>query len=131
MDNDSRKARIKTYLEGLMTGKIRGNAMECLEFVHRNPGTNLREMSEQICMPIQSSSSALSNLMDAGIIKEVGQIKLNDSYFSKLEFVENAEEQDQLAHNRKKEKIKQLAKKGLEEYGDGLGFTLKQELETI
>ena len=80
MDNDSRKARIKTYMLALQNGDVRGNQMEVLDFIYRNPGTTVHEMRTALSMAHQSLTPSVSNLLDCGLIREVGQVRIKDSF---------------------------------------------------
>lgn len=131
MNIETRRAKTRTYMLQLQEGNIRGNAMEVLYCISRFPKINLREICQETHMPIQSASSALSTLMDGGLVREVGQIKVGDSFFSQLEFEPDQTEQDRLAIDRRNEKVEQWLKKGLEEYGDLFPPKLIESLENF
>lgn len=128
METKERKAKIKTYLIALHNGDIRNNQLEALDFIHRNPGTTIHEMRKELAIAHQSLTPVVSMLMDVGIIKEVGQEKIKDSHYSKFAFVHEAEEQDRLAAERKKDKFTQWMAMGRKEFGDLMSFELLKEL---
>lgn len=115
---DNRKAKIKTYLQQLSEGNIRGNQMECLDFIYRNHGTTIHEMRTALCMSHQSLTPAISNLLDSGLIYEIGDVKIKDSTYSKYSFEPDSAKQDELAEFRKEDKYKQWVKHGLKEFSD-------------
>lgn len=132
MDNNQRKAKIQTYMIQLQNGNIQGNQMEVLDYIWRHSGTTIHKMRTELFMAHQSLTPSVSNLMDAGIVKEIGQIKINDSIYSQFQFVPDAEEQDRLAEDRLMDKFKQWKQKGRDfidlmddELRDILGYTGK------
>lgn len=130
MDNENRKAKIATYLIQLHEGNIKGNLMEVLYWISRNRGTTVHEMRTALSMAHQSLTPAVSNLLDSGLIREIGQVRIKDSFYSTYEFEPDAEKQDELADLRSKEKYKQWCKHGLKEFKSKMSFTLIQELES-
>lgn len=128
MDNNQRKAKIQTYMLQLQNGNIRGNQSEVLDYIWKHAGCTIADLRRDLCMPHQTASSALSVLMDCGMVKEVGQEKIDDSVYSKLQFVPSSDEQDQLAIARNMEKFRSWAKKGLADFEGLLTWGLKQEL---
>lgn len=129
METKDRKAKIQTYLLNLHNGNIRGNAMEVLEYIHRNSGCTIADLRRELHMPHQTASSALSNLMDSGIVYDFGTEQIEDCVYSKLYFCHEAEKQDQLAFIRQEEKFRQWVKKGLKEFDDNMSLTLKDTLK--
>lgn len=130
MENDTRKAKIKTFLMQLQNGNIRGNQMECLDYIYKNTGATIHDMRIALGMAHQSVTPSISLLLDCGIIREMGQIKINDSFYSKYEFEPDAEKQDELAKYRLDEKFKQWKQRGRDfidlmsgELKESLGFT--------
>lgn len=111
-----RSAKIQTYMLAIQSGAIRGNQMEVLDFIYRNHGATILQMRVELSMAHQSLTPAISNLLDLGLIREIGAEKVNDSVYSKYEFVPNSEEQDILAEDRHKTKFKQWCKQGLKEF---------------
>lgn len=126
---DNRKAKIQTFLIQLHAGNIKGNQMAVLEYIWKNSGTTIHEMRTELFMPHQSLTPSVSNLMDAGIVKEIGQVKIKDSVYSQYQFVPDEVEQDLLAEARKKEKFAQWVKMGLKEYEDLMAIELLNELK--
>lgn len=131
MDNNQRKAKIQTYMLQLHNGNIRGNQSEVLDYIWKHSGCTIADLRRDLCIPHQTASSALSVLMDFGMVKEVGQEKLDDSVYSKLQFEPDSEEQDKLAEDRLEEKFKQWKQKGRDffdlmddELRESLGYTV-------
>ena len=130
MTNNYRKAKIHTYMMALQTGKIRGNLMETLEFIWKNSGTTIHEMRTELRIVHQSLTPSVSGLMDCGLVKEIGQVQIKESTYSKFQFVPDSEEQDRLASERLKEKFAQWIKMGLKEYKELMDDDLIKALET-
>lgn len=130
MDNENRKARIRTYMLQLQEGNIRGNQMEVLHHISRNPGTNIHEMRTALSMAHQSLTPSVSLLLDCGIIREVGQVRIKDSFYSKYSFEPDAEKQDELAKTRLEEKYKQWTERG-RDFMELMSEKLQEELGYI
>ena len=113
----------------LQNGSIRGNVMEVLDFVYRNRGASILEMRVELNIAHQSLTPAVSNLLDLGLIREIGTERVNDSVYSKYEFVPNAEEQNTLAKAREFNKFKSWVKQGLKEYDHLITNSLREALK--
>ena len=119
----------QTYLGLLEKGVIRTNTMRVLEYVYKNPGTDIGEMRKALNMVHQTLTPALSNLMDSGLIKENGtNVVGGDSYYSCLWFVADPLEQEKLADDRRNDGFKRWLSKGINEYGDYLPKSIMDEL---
>ena len=112
MDTENRKAKIKTYMMQLQNGNIRGNQMECLDYIYKNQGATVHEMRTALAMAHQSLTPSISLLLDCGLIREIGQVKIKDSFYSQYEFEPDAGNQDILAKERLDEKFKQWMERG-------------------
>lgn len=127
-----RSAKIQTYMLALQNGSIRGNVMEVLDFVYRNHGASILQMRVELNIAHQSLTPAVSNLLDLGLIREIGTERVNDSVYSKYEFVPDAEDQDTLAKAREWVKFKNWIRHGLDNYNhlitNGLREALKEEV---
>ncbi len=130
MNNENRKAKIRTYLVQLQEGNIRGNQMEVLDFIFRNNGTTVHEMRTALAMAHQSLTPSISNLLDCGLIYEIGQVKIGDSFYSKFAFEPDSEKQDELATARKKEKFAQWVRMGIKEFDDLMNWGTLNQLKS-
>ena len=124
-----RSAKIQTYMLALQNGSIRGNVMEVLDFVYRNHGASILQMRVELNIAHQSLTPAVSNLLDLGLIREIGTERVNDSVYSKYEFVPDAEEQDALSKAREFNKFKSWIKQGLKEYDHLMTNSLREALK--
>lgn len=124
-----RSAKIQTYMLALQNGSIRGNVMEVLDFVYRNHGASILQMRVELNIAHQSLTPAVSNLLDLGLIREIGTERVNDSVYSKYEFVPDAEEQNALAKAREFNKFKSWVKQGLKEYDHLMTNNLREALK--
>ena len=127
MDTENRKAKIKTYMMQLQNGNIRGNQMECLDYIYKNQGATVHEMRTALAMAHQSLTPSISLLLDCGLIREIGQVKIKDSFYSKYEFEPDADKQDALATERLAEKFKQWKERG-RDFVELMENSLKAEL---
>lgn len=126
-----RSAKIQTYMLALQNGSIRGNVMEVLDFVYRNHGASILQMRVELNIAHQSLTPAVSNLLDLGLIREIGTERVNDSVYSKYEFVPDAEEQNKLADLRRRDKFRNWIKKGVDEFSDLMPQIVLTELDLI
>lgn len=124
-----RSAKIQTYMLALQNGSIRGNVMEVLDFVYRNHGASILQMRVELNIAHQSLTPAVSNLLDIGLIREIGTERVNDSVYSKYEFVPDAEEQNKLSDERRRLKFKNWLKIGLKEYENIISHDLINAIE--
>ena len=97
-------AKRETYIENLRMGVIKSKTMEILNFVKDNPNCNTDNIRVGLSMAHQTATAIISNLLDIGIIKIVGETKSKNSTYSNYLFVEDYREQDRL------EKARHLAK---------------------
>jgi hypothetical protein len=97
-------AKRETYMENLKMGVIKTKTMEILNFVKGNPNCNTDDIRIRLSMAHQTATAIISNLLDIGIIKIVGETKVKNSTYSNYLFVEDYREQDRL------EKARHLAK---------------------
>jgi predicted DNA-binding transcriptional regulator len=124
-----RSAKIQTYMLALQNGSIRGNVMEVLDFVYKNHGASILQMRVELNIAHQSLTPAVSNLLDLGLIREIGTERVNDSVYSRYEFVPDAEEQDTLAKVREFNKFRNWIKQGLKEYDHLMTNSLREALK--
>ena len=71
-------------------------------------------------MPHQTATAILSNLLDAGIIKIVGDTKVKNSTFSNYLFVEDYREEEKLKKARHLVKFNLWMEQGLSNYKDDM-----------
>jgi len=110
------KAKTQNWLTLLQSGTFKTKTVRVLDFISKNNHTDIDAIRRQTGEAHQTITSILSGLMDAGLVKEVGQRKKDNIVFSVLNFVQSEEEREQLAMERNKYKYEQWIKRGLSDY---------------
>lgn len=105
--------------------------MAALDYIWRNPGATILQMRVDLCVAHQSITPAISNLLDIGLIREIGTERVGDSYYSRFQFVPDTEAQNKLSIARHQEKYRQWVKKGIEEFSDLMPTNIFTELDLI
>ena len=113
-------AKTETYRENLKMGIIKTKTMQVLNFVKGNPNCNTDHIRNGLNMPHQTATAILSNLLDAGIIKIVGETKVKNSTFSNYLFVEDYREEEKLKKARHLVKFNLWMEQGLSNYKDDM-----------
>jgi len=121
-------AKRETYLANLKNGNIRSKTMRILYLIKQRPYTNTDEVRTLLSISHQTATSVLSNLLDIGVIKIVGETKINDNTYSRYLFVPEYQEQVNLSKERNKEKYALWIKQGLNNYADLLPGSLHFQL---
>lgn len=124
-------ASVKNWLRLMGTGELENKSVRILDYIKAHPGTDIDTMRVQLDMPHQTITALISNLMDAGLIKFIGERrKSNDNVYSILFFVELQFERDQLKQKRLKEKFNLWIDKGLSDYTSLMSSQLIMSLTT-
>jgi len=112
------RAKTKTWIAQLQSGKIESNKIKVLQYIKRNPTTNIkkpktdiRTMCQKLGMVHQSLTSSLSNLEDMGLITVIGIIEDNSKYYSIFKYVDDEVEREKLMEARYKRKFQTWVKK--------------------
>jgi predicted transcriptional regulator len=113
-------AKRETYMENLKMGVIKSKTMEILNFVKNNPNCNTDNIRVGLSMAHQTATAIISNLLDIGIIKIVGETKVKNSTYSNYLFVEDYREQDRLEKARHLAKFKIWMEHGLANFKEDM-----------
>jgi hypothetical protein len=116
-------AKRETYMKNLKMGVIKTKTMHILNFVKDNPNCNTDNIRVGLSMPHQTATAIISNLLDIGIIKIVGETKVKNSTYSNYLFVEDYREQDRLEKARHLAKFKLWMEQGLSNYKEEMTNT--------
>lgn len=110
------KANYKQYIENLNSGFIKSKTLKVLNYVKHNPQCTIYEMRMKMNISHQTLTSAISNLMDVGLIEINGQTKLGtpEKHYSTFVFQSDESKIIYNIHQREHEKIKLWISKGLE-----------------
>jgi hypothetical protein len=113
-------AKRETYIENLKMGVIKSKTMEILNFVKDNPNCNTDDIRVGLSMAHQTATAIISNLLDIGIIKIIGDTKIKNSTYSNYMFVEDYSEQNRLEKARHLAKFKLWMEQGLSNYKEDM-----------
>jgi predicted HTH transcriptional regulator len=116
-------AKTETYRKNLKMGIIKTKTMQLLNFVKENPNCNTDKIRVGLNMPHQTATAIISNLLDEGIIKIIGDTKVKNSTFSNYLFVEDYREEEKLKKARHLAKFKLWMEQGLSTYDDEMTIT--------
>lgn len=122
------KAKVKNWLRLIESGDLKNNTVKVLSFVMQNPHTDIDSIRKELKMPHQTATSRISELMDAGLVKEQGQRVKAGLNYSVLVFISDEREQQLISYTRAKEKYIQWMKQGLASHGEFIGRSLKRKL---
>lgn len=121
------KAKIKQYLTNLNSGMLESNTMQILNYIKHNPECTLLNMRLNTFIQHQTLTSAISNLMDEGIIYITGQSIIDNKHYSRFKFESDPAEIIKNRQRRERERIESWIKKGLKY---NIPADLKNALET-
>ena len=93
-------------MENLKMGVLKSKTMQILNFIKDNKNCNTDDIRIGLNMAHQTATAIISNLLDIGIIKIVGETKVKNSTYSNYLFVEDYREQDRLQKARHLAKFK-------------------------
>lgn len=122
-------AKIKTWINQVDTGNIKSNTARVLRYIKNNPFTDITSIRKHISH--QTATSILSELMDSGIVKVVGDRNVDDSFYSVLKYVDDPAEQVQVSHARKMNKYKAWVERGMNDFDGIIDPELKKLLLKI
>lgn len=125
------KPKIKNWLKLIESGELKNKSVRVLHFLMNNPLTDLDQVRTTLQMPHQTCSAVISNLMDCGMIKGVGERTKNGLHYSQLVVVESEQERDILAYKREQEKFMVWINRGLDDYQKYLSPIVIQELRKV
>ena len=109
-------AKFKAFLSQLDSGNIDNRMVQILGHIKTNPNINTDELRDQLRMAHQSLTSALSNLLDLGVVKVVGQTESENLTYSQYLYVEDEDEIIKNQKLRQKKKFNQWVKRGLRDF---------------
>ena len=110
------KAKIETYMANIQSGNIRSKSMRILDFIRRNPFCDTDVIRRFLDIPHQTTTSAISNFMDIGVVKIVGKVTIKKNTYSKYMIVTDYIEQTKVAQQRLEEKYQLWLKQGNKNY---------------
>lgn len=128
------KANYKQYIENLNSGFIKSKTLKVLNYVKINPKCTIYEMRMKMNISHQTLTSAISNLMDLGLIEINGQTKLGipEKHYSLFVFQSNESKILYNIHQREYEKIKLWIARGFDfDISDDLKKQLVVYLKTM
>lgn len=125
------KPKIKNWLKLIESGELKSKSVKVLHFVITHPYTDLDSMRSTLGLPHQTCSAILSNMMDYGLVKGIGERTKNGLHYSQLLFVENEIERDSLASKREYDKFIQWVNRGIQDYNKYLSSNLTIELHKV
>ena len=125
------QAKRETYLANLKNGNINSKTMRILYFIKQRPFVNTDEIRNLLEISHQSATAIISVLLDIGVIKIVGETKINDNSYSKYRFVTDYQEQYNLSEMRIKEKYSIWLQQGISKFRELITTDLYNELLEI
>lgn len=125
------QAKRETYLANLKNGNINSKTMRILYFIKQRPYVNTDEIRNLLSISHQSATAIISVLLDLGLIKIVGESKINDNTYSKYRFVTDYQEQYNLSEMRIKEKYSIWLQQGISKFRELITTDLYNELLEI
>ena len=125
------QAKRETYLANLKNGNINSKTMRILHFIKQKPFVNTDEIRNILEISHQSATAIISVLLDVGVIKIVGESKINDNTYSKYLFVSEYQEQYNLSEMRIKEKYSIWLQQGISKFRELITTDLYHELLEI
>ena len=129
------KPKVKNWIEQLRSGNIKTNTTKLLLAIHthtyRGRGyTHINELRKTLEISHQSLTAILSNVMDEGMVEDYGEIKVDDTFYSKLRYT-RPEDRDMRVELRREKKYQDWLKRGIEEFNDKLPFELIDVLKNL
>ena len=91
-------------------------------------GTTIYHLRKALDMPHQTITARLCELLDLGLVVEVGERTENDTSFTVYRFVEDQEDQEFFSRLRQSQKFKKWLKQG-EKFRDLMSYELIKELQ--
>lgn len=121
-------AKRETYIENLKKGIIKTKTLEVLNFIKDNPKCNTDTIRVGLSMAHQTATAIISNLLDIGIIKIIGETKVKNSTYSNYLFVEDFSEHSRLEKARHLAKFQIWMEHGLANFKEDMSSQLNMYL---
>lgn len=122
------KPKIKALLNQIKNGKLNTDKARVLHHIKNHPYSTLSEIERKLNMIHQTASARVSDLLDMGLIQEMGTKKTARSQETYFRFQPNFQKQNTNATKRKEEKYKRWVKTGLTQFEEFINPNLKSEL---
>ena len=119
--------KIRQYIANLESGFIKSKNLQVLQAIYRAYGTTIYQLRYDTSISHQTLTSAISNLMDEGIVYIVGRTEIENKHYSKFAVTTDMNHINRNVNNRKQEKILTWLKNGLE---IGLPLSIVRELKS-
>lgn len=119
------KPHVQNWLRQLDNGILKVKTVIVLDYIKRNNITDVYELRYALNMPHQTLTGLLSNIMDEGLVKVIGEREVNGMKYSKLCFVDDADERERVIEARKKIMYHQWLKQGKTRYLNLMSSKLK------
>jgi hypothetical protein len=122
MSQTTSTAKVQTWLKNLKNGNLTSKTVRVLKYIQDHPNTNLHTMrnffdtADKAKITHPTLTSAISNLMDEGIVKLVGNVEVAGNSYSSYHFVENEIDRYWLKKQRRAEGFIRWAKQGLNDF---------------
>lgn len=118
------KPKVKNWIGQLRSGNIKSNTTKLLLAIHTHTYkgrgyTHIHELRKELQMSHQSLTAILSNVMDEGMVEDYGEIKVDDTFYSKLSYT-RPENRDMKVELRRNKKYEDWLKRGIQEFDDKL-----------
>mgnify|MGYP006281783337 CR=1 FL=1 len=147
----STKASVQTWIDQVQSGNVKHNTAKVLKYVKDNTanyftrdlfnegqivGVTISQIKSDLKLLHPTATSCITNLTDAGLIKDVGQIK--ETYtksdkertitYTLYTYVYDRNERNQLVKQRAFTKFTDWLDRGIKEFSD---YLTDEDLETI
>lgn len=123
------KPKVKTWLNQIESGMISSNTTRILHYIMMNDGITILHMREDLLCSHQTLTAIISNLMDEGLVKSIGEIEVDGSHYSKLCYISNDVDRIKQIDKRKEEKFHRFIL-SMGEYLDKLDV-IQQHLDAL
>jgi len=104
------KAKVKTWLEQLESGKIKSKTVIILNYIKQKTGdgewVTLVDMRRDLNISHQSLTAIISTLCDEGLIYESGQVQIEDKHYTEFVFISTPDARKWAMYKRKEEKLR-------------------------
>lgn len=122
MSQTTSTAKVTTWLKHLKSGNLKSKTVRVLKHIQDHPNTNLNTMrkffdtADKHKITHQTLTSAISNLMDEGIVRFVGNVELEGNSYSSYCFVADENDRYWVKKQRRAECFIRWAKQGLKDF---------------
>jgi hypothetical protein len=122
MSQTTSTAKVQTWLKHLKNGNLKSKTVRVLKYIQDHPNTNLYTMrnffdtadKNKITHP--TLTSAISNLMDEGMVRLVGNVEVAGNSYSSYYFVDDENDRYWIKKQRRAECFIRWAKQGLKDF---------------